>query len=391
LQSSNEELETTNEELQSTNEELQTAYTELKITYEGKEDKAKKLQEISHALKNEQQSMLKQQRLTDTLIESVPVGIIMLDEGGRLSIMNQNAKSILALDSHEITQASMHENAQKIIEQNLPFEIVKKTYEPIYRVGHTIEKNGNEAIYITVNGMPLFDHKGAFVGAVFSIIDNLSVESMNSSSKITSMQELDHKEQFGVVELGLLDVLSTIQSYLGDLSLFTQTLSQIKADSSMQNELQEKINSKINNITTIIESNLNYYKEISFLEKTPFIVLLKRYIKILNQISTGRNIACQDMLHNEILLECNPRKTSLFFIQLFSKLYSTLFDESRSENIVLEISYEENSLIILLKGLQISDNFVKNLSKSPVLGQKHGINGLKDVCIKDTYGKSICI
>jgi len=391
LQSSNEELETTNEELQSTNEELQTAYTELKITYDVKEDKAKKLQEISHALQNEQESMLKQQRLTDTLIESVPVGIIMLDEDGRLSIMNQNAKSILALDFHNVTQGSMHENAQRIIEQNLPFEIVKKTYEPIYRVGHIIEKNGNEAVSITVNGMPLFDNKGAFIGAVFSMVDNLSVESMNSSLKNTSMQELDPKEQFGVLELGLLDVLCTIQSYLGDLSFFTQALTQTKLNPKAQSELQESINSKINNIATIIESNVNYYKEITFLEKTPFTILLKRYIKILNQISTGDNIAYLDMLKGEISLECNPRKASLFFIQLFSKLHSALIHELKSENILLEVSWEENSLIIFLKGVQISPKFTKSLTQLPALEENHGIKGLKSICIKDTFGKSICI
>ena len=50
LQSSNEELETTNEELQSTNEELQTAYAELRMAYEEKEQKERKLHELSEEL-----------------------------------------------------------------------------------------------------------------------------------------------------------------------------------------------------------------------------------------------------------------------------------------------------------------------------------------------------
>ncbi len=396
LQSSNEELETTNEELQSTNEELQTAYSELKIIYDDKEDKSKKLQEVTQNLQVGQEAMKKQQKLTDTLIESVPVGIIMLDEDGRLSIMNQNANRILLLDRDDKEPLQVQGEAQLIIEQNLPFEIVKKTYEPIYKVEHTIEKEGAESIYITVNGVPLFNSKGEFIGAVFSIIDNLSVENLSSSTKrLNPVGTLSEQEQFSMVKLGLLDITSNLQSYMSDLSFFTQALAQSKGDQEVRARLQENINSKINDMSTVIASNINYYKELLIADKVSFMPLLKRFIKILRQTFADDRFTFADNLSEKLSLECKAQATSVFLLELFSKLITLLQNTSEDKEILLEISYDTNKhyVLIKIKGIELQKEKLENLktkfSHSSYI--ERGIKELKSILIEDTYGNSICI
>ena len=388
LQSSNEELETTNEELQSTNEELQTAYSELKILYDDKEDKAKKLQEVTQSLQAGQEAMKKQQKLTDTIIESVPVGIIMLDEDGRLSVMNQNAQNILL--------CKIDTDAQQMIEHNLPFEIVKKTHEPIYKVEHTIENEGSQTLFITVNGVPLFNHKGEFIGAVFSIIDNLSVENISASAKhVVDGKDLSVSEQFSMVKLGLLDIASNLQSYVSDLSFFIQALSQSKADATIKARLEENINTKVNEITTIITSNINYYKELFVVQKSPFIPLLKRYINILKQIFVDDKILFEENLDAKVLLECSPREASAFLLELFSVLLSLVQRSSQEQEILLSISYsvKNSSVSIMVKGLEFEQESLEKLkqSLSTESNQERGIKELSSVCIEDLHGKSVCI
>ncbi len=391
LQSSNEELETTNEELQSTNEELQTAYSELKILYDDREEKAKQLHELTERLQVEQEDMKKQQKLTDTLIESVPVGIIMLDEDGRLSIMNENAKEILLQAGVEV---------EKIIEQNLPFEIIKKTQEPIYKVEHTIEKGGVDTLFIRVNGVPLFNHKAAFIGAVFSIVDTLSVQNFTQENEPQHTPESSAQERMSLSAFATLELASNIQSYVSELSFFTQTLSTLDADAEQKAKLQQKINVKIEAITTIISSNTNYYKELLSAEKTALSVVLKRYIKLLEQLFGEEHFRFVDRVSATSAVECNPRAITSMLFELFSKLIALIREcyidsETQSvEEISIEISYEResNAIVFLLKGIFMSDAFVNNLQKSlSKNSQREKIEGVDSFVIKDEHEKSLCV
>ena len=330
--------------------------------------------------------MKKQQKLTDTLIESVPVGIIMLDEDGRLSIMNDNAKNILL---------QIDVDVQVIIEKNLPFEIIKKTYEPIYKVEHTIEKEGIETIFITVNGVPLFNHKGEFIGAVFSIIDNLSVESISRSfHHLEHKETLCTKEHSSLLNLGLLDITSNLQSYASDLSFFTQALAAFEGDSTQKEQLQENINTKIQEITTIITSNINYYKELFVSEKTAFIPLFKRYVKILQQTFVEEKFRFEDRLDTKLLLECAPREASLFLLEFFSKLIILLKNNLQDSEVVVAISYERqsNSIVILLEGAKLKEKMLQELQASMQnVHYKESIQKLEYFCVQDLYKSSVCI
>jgi two-component system, chemotaxis family, CheB/CheR fusion protein len=321
LQSTNEELETTNEELQSTNEELQTAYTELKIIYDDKELKARKLEEITSTLQTQQNSMKKQQELTDTIIETVPVGIIMLDKDGRMTLMNYNAKKILNIESYDLSHTVKSKEVQVLIENNLPFELIKKTHEPIHKIEHTIYKDKNSKIYITVNGVPIFDETGQFLGAVFSIIDNLSVSNLTAISNETHALNMDI--QFDIVQIGMLDITSNLKDYTNDLSFLTQTINDSSTDTQSKIKLQQNINTIIVDINTIIDSNINYYKDLFFVTSTNFVALTKRYIKIFENILISNNIKLIDNFDIKLDIKCDPKQASILIINTISLLIQT--------------------------------------------------------------------
>ncbi len=386
LQSSNEELETTNEELQSTNEELQTAYSELKILYEDREESSKKLQELTQSLQREQESMQKQQKLTDTLIESVPVGIIMLDEDGRLGIINENAKNILL---------RIDDDTQKIIEENLPFEIIKKTYEPIYKIEHTIEKEGMESLFVTVNGVPLFNPKGEFMGAVFSIFDNLSVENnLQTLRYVSSLDTPMVKEHASLIQLGLLDIAANLQNYASDLSFFTQSMSDFEGSSEQKRLLQEKINKKIESLTNIISSNINYYKELFMAEKTPFVPLLKRYVKTLSFMFEEEFFSFQESLNTKQTLLCDAYETTLFLFDFFGKLIRFLKENTTASSVVIALEYEpsSNRVLVTLHGMAFDAKKIESLRGSfEGLSYKKSVPDMLGICVRDSASSEICV
>jgi two-component system CheB/CheR fusion protein len=108
LQSSNEELETTNEELQSANEELQTTNEELQSTNEELETTNEELQSANAELDGtnrelarrteEMNRFLSSQR---TIIRSLSVGVIVVDEIGRVLIWNLAAERLLGVTEDE--------------------------------------------------------------------------------------------------------------------------------------------------------------------------------------------------------------------------------------------------------------------------------------------------
>jgi two-component system CheB/CheR fusion protein len=98
LQSSIEELETTNEELQSTNEELETTNEELQSTNEELETMNEELRVRTNEL-DDTNSFL------ETVLSSVPSGVVVLDETLRVSSWNSAAEEMWGLRADEVLGA----------------------------------------------------------------------------------------------------------------------------------------------------------------------------------------------------------------------------------------------------------------------------------------------
>ncbi|WP_205699342.1 CheR family methyltransferase [Conexibacter sp. SYSU D00693] len=95
LQSTNEELETTNEELQSTNEELETMNEELSSTNE-------ELETINDELRQRTLEVNETNAFLETILRSMGVGVLVLDDDQRVRMWNTQAEELWGLRSEEV-------------------------------------------------------------------------------------------------------------------------------------------------------------------------------------------------------------------------------------------------------------------------------------------------
>ncbi|MCV7444347.1 PAS domain S-box protein [Mycobacterium paraense] len=110
LQSTNEELETTNEELQSTVEELETTNEELQSTNEELETMNEELQStndelhtINDALRERSVELDDATNFLDSLINSVQLGMVVVDREMRVVVWNRGCEDLWGLRSDETT------------------------------------------------------------------------------------------------------------------------------------------------------------------------------------------------------------------------------------------------------------------------------------------------
>lgn len=109
LQSTNEELETTNEELQSTIEELETTNEELQSTNEELETINEELQStndelhtINDTLRERTLELDEAQSSMDSLVDSIHLGMVVVDREMRVSVWNRGCEELWGLRSAEV-------------------------------------------------------------------------------------------------------------------------------------------------------------------------------------------------------------------------------------------------------------------------------------------------
>ncbi|WP_396836832.1 CheR family methyltransferase [Mycobacterium sp. ITM-2016-00318] len=114
LQSTNEELETTNEELQSTVEELETTNEELQSTNEELETMNEELQStndelhtINETLRDRSRELEETKGFLDALVDSVKLGIIVVDREMRIVLWNRGSEDLWGLRSVEVVGAPL--------------------------------------------------------------------------------------------------------------------------------------------------------------------------------------------------------------------------------------------------------------------------------------------
>ncbi len=140
----------------------------------------------------------------EKLAETSPVAITKVDSEGRIVYANSKAEAVLGLKRSEITGRTYDDVEWKITHydgshyptEKLPFEIVKRTKEPVNGVRHAIEWPGGERKLFSINASPLFDDRGDFDGIV-SVIEDVTVEIMmeqredHLSSVISSIRDVN--------------------------------------------------------------------------------------------------------------------------------------------------------------------------------------------------------
>jgi len=115
--------------------------------------------------------------LRDRIVETSPVGIIVVNADGQISSANRHAGEILGFSQEALSEFAYDEQAFEATapEGALPaediFREVVSTGESIYAVEQQITRADGEQIWLSVNGAPLPDPAGSTAGVIFAFED----------------------------------------------------------------------------------------------------------------------------------------------------------------------------------------------------------------------------
>ena len=349
LQSSNEELETTNEELQSTNEELQTAYSELKVLYDDKEYRAKQLEDMTSKLKFQTEDLRKQKELTEAIINTTPIAIIMTDTTGKINFANTNAQNLFKLTKKDILNRYIDGaywnildiNGVEIESQHLIVDIIKRTYETVKDIKYSMETGEKYRILVSVSGSPIFDVKGDFVGIVFSLEDITQKHLMQEQiSKYKDNNSIGEKieqsfekikaagilnssvDQFNLLQIAMLDISTNLKNMISEATLLSSNITN-NQDKKVAQELGIQLNNLLLNMNTFINGNLVYYNDMYIYKKLDFVKLLKKSIDLFTYSFEQQDIKIKLSFDENLSIMANSKELVLFTIKLIETIISS--------------------------------------------------------------------
>jgi PAS domain S-box-containing protein len=108
-----------------------------------------------------------------------PVAITVVDASGQITFANERAEQILGLKPDGITKRTYNDPEWKITdydggpfpEEKLPFNIIRRTLQPVYNQRHAIQWPTGRRVLLRINGAPLLDEQGELERCVFTLED----------------------------------------------------------------------------------------------------------------------------------------------------------------------------------------------------------------------------
>ena len=130
-------------------------------------------------LRRAQEAAQQEHQLMTRIVETTPVAITIVNRNGQITFANSYAEQILGLSKKELTQRTYDDPAWRITaldgsafpEEELPFQRVLATGQPVRDVRHAIEWPDGKRKFLSINGAPLLDQQGAVERVVFAIED----------------------------------------------------------------------------------------------------------------------------------------------------------------------------------------------------------------------------
>ncbi|MBN2225968.1 MAG: PAS domain-containing protein [candidate division Zixibacteria bacterium] len=128
---------------------------------------------------NRRSDTLRDQTVFNRIMETSPVGIVVLDRDGVILTANERAEEILGLSRSEIA-GRQYDDFQWVItdfdgnlfpSERLPFSVAKNTGKPVYDVRHAIMRPDGKRVLLSINAAPLTDNAGRVDGMVMSVED----------------------------------------------------------------------------------------------------------------------------------------------------------------------------------------------------------------------------
>lgn len=180
-----------------------------------------KVAEDISELKEAQENLKKEKELLETIMETSPIGITIVNKEGKITFANREAEDIFGLSKSEITRRQYDSPEWKIVDkagdeipsEELPFNQIMKTGKPVYSFEHAIVKSDGdtpeERIYLSISGAPITDKSGEPNSVIFAVEDQ--------TQKVKSEKALSQKEaQYHMLFDRMLNAFALHETIVGD-------------------------------------------------------------------------------------------------------------------------------------------------------------------------------
>jgi PAS domain S-box-containing protein len=213
--------------------------TEVRRKNEALEANLEEIEEIKNHLHN--------------ILESLPVGTVVVDLKGRITSFNRSAESISGLNPGEVVGKHINEVMGAGFFQDLQLDFdALLAMQDSQELEAEIEPGGKTSVHVTLSISPLTNALGEKVGTVVTLQDVTQLkkieERANRTSRLAAMGEMAAK------------IAHEIRNPLGSIQLFASTLAKDLEAASESSALAESISSGVKSINNIISNLLLFIR-----------------------------------------------------------------------------------------------------------------------------------
>lgn len=136
-------------------------------------------QQAEAAAARHQEALRRERDLVAQVMETSPVGIVLIDRDGQITFANRQAEGVLGLTRSKITRRTYNSPEWRITDtagrpmpdNALPFQRAVETRRPVFGVEHAIEWPDGRRVLLSVNAAPLFSQVGQLDSVITTFED----------------------------------------------------------------------------------------------------------------------------------------------------------------------------------------------------------------------------
>ncbi|TYC05189.1 MAG: PAS domain S-box protein, partial [Kosmotoga sp.] len=278
-----------------------------------------------------EKSLKKEKNLIKQIMETSPVAITNVDKNGNIKYANSAAEKLFGLTKNKISEHTYNDRNWKITDfqkkpfpkSKLPFNIVKKTLEPVYNINHTIKTEAKERKYLSISASPIMDENNNFNGMV-AVIKDITEKYKTEKEKKKLRREnlrLQKTDALGTLAGGIAhDFNNLLFAMLGNIDL------------ALSNDKIEKINEYLNKAKKsgkeakdLIKQILTFSREQNINRKhIDITTVIKKTINLLRNILPS-NIKLEENITDEKLsVYSNPSSINQIIMNLGTNAYQAM-------------------------------------------------------------------
>ncbi|WP_293032341.1 PAS domain S-box protein [Natronococcus sp.] len=165
----------------------------------------------------------------ETIVETSPIGITIVDNDGELQFANDRAEEIYGRSKEQINDLSYDDSdweevdidGQPLPDNEKPFPQIMESGEPVFDHLSGVSRPNGERVWISVNGAPVYDDSGEIDSAVFTTED--ITERFERERKLEQYETIVETAHDGIYVLDEDRRFELVNDSFADLTPFSQT------------------------------------------------------------------------------------------------------------------------------------------------------------------------